>query len=120
MSTCAPRRFNVYVLFALEYCANVGMSSAEPHLVLLNSAGRSAERLCEGELCCLGHRMEVSALCLLYIHPSVDHLMKQCPHYFVAARNTSDSAALGELALVIPRCRTDQLCRSFLPTTLYL
>ena len=34
--------------------------------VLLDSIVRSAEELCEGELCCLGHRRKVSALCLLY------------------------------------------------------
>ena len=42
------------------------ISSAESHLCLLDSIGRSAERLCEGELCCLGHRMKGSPLCLLY------------------------------------------------------
>ena len=30
------------------------MSSAESHLRLLDSVVRSAEMLCEGELCCLG------------------------------------------------------------------
>ena len=34
---------------------------------------------------------------------------------FVAARNTGASAALGELLLVIPICRTDQFSQSFLP-----
>ena len=38
-------------------------------------------------------------------------------NYFVAARNTGASTALGELALVIPRCRTDQFSRSILPAT---
>ena len=31
-------------------------------------------------------------------------------HNFVATRNTKTSAALGELALVILRCRTEQFC----------
>ena len=35
--------------------------------------------------------------------------------HFIAARNTRALAALGELALVNPRCRTDQLSRSFVP-----
>ena len=65
--------FNPYTLSNLEYCAPVWMSSTESHLGLLDSIVRSAERLCEDELCCLGHR-KVSALCLLYkiyhrVHP---------------------------------------------------
>ena len=44
--------FHAYVLFSLEYCAPVRMSSAEFHLGLLDSIVRSAEKLCEGELCC--------------------------------------------------------------------
>ena len=34
---------------------------------------------------------------------------------FLAARNARALAALGELSLVIPRCRTEQVSRSFLP-----
>ena len=43
--------------------------------------------------------------------------MHEYLHYFVAARNARASATLGELALVIPRCRTDHFSRSFLPTS---
>ena len=39
---------------------------------------RSTERLCEGELYCLGHRRKVSSLCLLYkVYHRVDHPMKK-------------------------------------------
>ena len=55
--------FNAYILSSLEYCAPVSMSSTDSHLRLLNSIVRSAERLCEGELCSLGHRRKVNALC---------------------------------------------------------
>ena len=41
--------------------------------------------------------------------------MNECLSHFVAARNARASAAFGELALVHPRCRTDQFRRSFLP-----
>ena len=41
--------------------------------------------------------------------------MNEYLNNFVAARNTRASAALGELALVIPRCRIDQFSRPFLP-----
>ena len=40
--------------------------------------------------------------------------MNEYMNHFVAARNTRVSTALGELALVIPCCRTDQFNRSFL------
>ena len=39
---------------------------------------------------------------------------------FDAARNNKASAALGEVALMIPRFRADQLSRLFLPTALRL
>ena len=43
---------------------------------------RSAERLCQGELCYLGHRRKVSALCLLCeIYHRVDHPMNEHLHH---------------------------------------
>ena len=57
-----------------------------------------------------------SSLCLFYeIYHRMDNLMDEYLNNFVAARNTRASAALGELTLVIPRYRTDQFSRSFLP-----
>ena len=41
--------------------------------------------------------------------------MNEYLHYFVAARNTRASAALGELALLMPRCRADKFSQSVLP-----
>ena len=83
---------------------------------LLDSIVGSAERLCEGELCSLAHRKKVSALCLLYkIYHRVDHPINGYLNHFLAARNTRASAALGELPLVVPRCKTDQFSRSFVP-----
>ena len=91
------------------------MSSAESHLSLLDSVIGSAKRLCAGELCCLGHRREVSTLCLLYeIYHRAGHPMHGYQHHFFAARNTRAPAALCELVLVIPRCRTDQFIQLFL------
>ena len=54
---------NAHALSSLAYCRR--MVSVEYHLSLLDCIIRSAERLCEGELCCLGHRRWVSALYLL-------------------------------------------------------
>ena len=105
----------------LEYCVPVRMSSAESQLSLLDSVVRGAERLYEGKLCCLGQRRKVSALCLLYeIYRKADHPLNEYLHHFVAVRNTRASAALRELALVIPRCRTDPFSRSFLPVVVCL
>ena len=60
-------------------------------------------------------------LCLLYkIYHRVDHSSNEYVNHFVAARNTKASPTLGELALVTPRCRTDQFSRSFLPAALCL
>ena len=70
----------------------------------------------EEELFCLAHRKKVSALCLLYkICHRVDNSMSEYLNHFVTACNTRASAALDELALVIPRCRTDPFSQSFLP-----
>ena len=45
----------------------------------------------------------------------VEDPMNEYLNHFVAPRNTRALAALGELVLVISRCRTDQFSQSFLP-----
>ena len=88
---------------------------------MLDSTVRSAERLCESALCCLGYIIKVSALCLIYeVYHRVEHRMNEYLNHFVAARNTRASAALGELVPVIPRCRTVQFGRSFLPAAVHV
>ena len=68
--------FNAYVVPNLEYCG--WMSLGESQLGLLDGIVRSADKLCEGELYCLGHRRKVSALRLLYkIYYRVDHSMNE-------------------------------------------
>ena len=56
--------------------------------------------------------------CLVFalykIYHRVDYLLHEYLNHFVAACNTRASAALCELALVIPRCRTYQFILSFL------
>ena len=65
------------------------------------------------------HRRKVGVLCLLYkIFHIAGHPMHEYLHYFIAVRNTRASAALGALSSVIPRCRTDEFSRSFLPAAL--
>ena len=113
--------FNAYILFSFEHYAPVWMSLAESHLGLLGSIVRSAERLRKSGLCCFGHKRKVSALCLLYrFYHRVGHSMNEHLNNFVAARNTRALDAIGELVLVIPRCRTDQFSRSLLPAVLRL
>ena len=76
--------FNAYVLSSLKYCAPVLMSSAESHLGLLVIIVRNTERLCEDELCCLGHRRKVSALCLVYnIYHRVGRPMNKYLKHFI-------------------------------------
>ena len=97
------------------------MSSVESHFDVMDSAVCSAERLCEGELCCLDHRRKVNAWYLLCkIYHEMEHPMHKYLHHFVVASNTRASTILGELAMVIPRCRTDQFSRSFLPAAVCL
>ena len=106
---------SMHVFFSLEYCAPVWISSAESHLDLPGSIVRSAERLCEDELCNVAHRRKASALYLLCkIYYRMNYSTNECLNHFVAARNTRALAALGELVLVISRRRTDQFSRSFL------
>ena len=58
--------------------------------------------------------MKVSAFCLLYeIYHRVDNSMNEYLKHLVAARNGRASATLGEFALVISSCRTDQFSWSF-------
>ena len=56
---CAPKRklfdcpravksyFKAYILFSLEYCASVWISSGESYMGLKDSVVRRTERLCE-------------------------------------------------------------------------
>ena len=109
------RCFNAYVLSNLDNCAPVGMSSWESHLSLLDSVVCSAKRS-EGELFCLGYRRKDSVLCLLFkIYHRSDYPLHEYLHHFVSVCNTKTLAALWEVTLVTPRCRTVSFSRSFLP-----
>ena len=120
--------FNALVLSSLKYCTPCRCRRRRFIIVLFiirwvyNSTVCSTERLRdEGELCCLGHRRKVSILCSLYkIYHRVDLPLNDYLNRFVAARNTRTSTALDELALVIPRCRTDQVSRPLLPAAVRL
>ena len=107
--------FNAYASLNLEYCALVWILSTEFHLGLLDSAVRNEGRLCEDELCCLGHRRKASTLCLLYkIYDRGDHCMNEYLNPCVAARNNRALTALGELSLAVLRSRMNQFRLSFM------
>ena len=91
------------------------------HSGLLDSIVCSTERLCEGALGFLGHRRMFRLLGLLYkSYHRLDYPMNQHLNHFVALCSTRDSAALGELALMISRCRTDQFSQLLLPAAVRL
>ena len=130
----------------------------ESYLGLLDSIVRSAERLCDGELCCFGTEGRlVPCVCSLrfniptnqknwpivgtiastlaqysaiygntlcqfswFVGYRVVHPMNEYLNHFVATRSTRASTALRELALVMPRCTTDQFTRSFLPAAAHM
>ena len=50
----------------------------------------------------------------------MDHPLNEYLNQFVTASNTRALAALGELALMIPHCRTDQFSLSFLSTAVLM
>ena len=49
------------------------------------------------------------------IYHRADHPLHEYLHHCVTARNTRESSSPCELALVTPRCRTDQFRQSFPP-----
>ena len=57
---------------------------------------------------------------IFYIILRADYHLHTYLHHFVAARNTRALAALCELDFVIPRWRTDQFSRLFLPAAVGL
>ena len=107
LSTCAQGLFQCMCFTQFEVlCPRMDVAGG---ISLLNGIVRHVEMLNKSKFCCLGYRRKVSALCLLYkIYHRVHHTMKQYPKPFVVARNTRASAALGEFALIISRCITNQ------------
>ena len=68
-----------------------------------------------------GAQKKVSALRLLYhIYHRAKYSLHEYLYHFVAASSTGASTAVGELALVNPRCITDQCSRSLLPAAVCL
>ena len=117
------RCFNSFVLPIMEYCSAVWGSAADSHLKLLDRVVAGANFLVGGALQCdLLHRRSVAAVCMLYkirsnpMHP----LNSLLPSLFVPARATRGALAAHRYAYAVPRCRTSQFRRSFIPWSVSL
>ena len=62
----------------------------------------------------------VCSICSIILTTEQTTICKTICIIFFVACNTIASTALGELALLIVRCRNDQLIRSFLPAVVHL
>ena len=68
-----------------------------------------------------GAQKEGQCLVFLYkLYHRLNHLINEYLNNFVTVSNTRALTALGELALVILRCRTQQFSWSFLPAAVLL
>ena len=115
-SVVLKRCFLSYVLPSLEYCAPVWLSSAVTYLSLLDRIVRRAEQLCGCDLGSLDLRRRVGCLSLLYkILQNSGHPLRQSFEYFSAARNTREVLASHNWRLIVPRSRSGQFSRSFVP-----
>ena len=99
----------------LEYCSAVWCSAADTHLKLLDRVVSGACFLAGGVLKCnLSHRRPVEVFCMLYkircnpMHP----LCGALPVPYVPVRVTRGT--------FIPRCRTSQYHRTFIPLSVSL
>ena len=93
-------------------------SAADSHLKLLDRVVNGACFLTGGRLDCeLAHRRSVAVLCMLYkirckpMHPLCDVL----PVSYVPERVTRGALIAHRYAYALPRCRTSQYRRSFIP-----
>ena len=117
------RCFWGFVLPVWEYCSAVWCSAADTHLNLLDRVVSSACFLAGGVLNCdLSHRQSVTVLCMLYkIRCNPKHpLCGALPVPYVPVRVTHDSLIAHRYTFVLPRCRTSQYCRTFIPLSVSL
>ena len=117
------RSFWSFVLPVLEYCSAVWCSALDSHLKLLDRFVRSARFLAGGVLeCNLAHRRSVAVLCMLFkiksnpMHP----LSGALPVPYVPARVTRGALVAHGHSFAVPRCRTSQYSRIFVPHSVSL
>ena len=98
-------------------------SAAESHLKLLYRVVRSAGFLAGGVLDCnLAHRRSVAELCMLFKIKSnpLDPLSGALPLPYVPARVTRGPFVAHRHSFALPRCRTSQYRRTFVPLSVSL
>ena len=117
-TSLVERCFWSFLLPVMEYCSPVWMSAATCHLNLLDKIVRSASRLSGGRITCnLEHRRNVASLCMFYkIRGNQSHSVHSLiPPARGARRATRGALAAHSLSLEMPRARTEQFSRSFVP-----
>ena len=117
------RCFRGFVLPVLEYFFAVWCSAANTHLKLLDRAVSGARFLTEGVFeCDISHRRSVAVLCMLYKircipkHP----LNGALPGPYVPVRVTRGALIAHWYTYALPRCRTLQFSRTFIPISVSL
>ena len=101
-----------------EYCSLAWMSAATSYLGLLDRVVLKAVRLSDGLVVCeLVHRRHVAALCMYYnIYCNHNHALEAAlPRVHAPARFISLTVSVHSRYLNVPRCRTMQFDRSFVP-----
>ena len=112
-----------FVLPVLEYCSVAWMSVASTHLQLLDRVVRNASTISGGRIVCdLAHRRRVACMCMCYkILNRNGHPVKSLfPPCYVPARATRMALAAHAWSLQVPRVRTTQHSRSFVPASVRL
>ena len=117
------RCFRGFVLPVLKYCSAVWCSAADTHLKLLDRAVSDARFLTGDVLeCDISHRRSVAVVYMLYkircnpVHPINGAL----PGPSVPARVTRGALVAHRYTYALPRCRTLQYSRTFIPFSVSL
>ena len=117
------RCFRGFVSPVLKYGSAVWCSAADTHLILLYRvvSGSSFLTGCVFE-CDLAHRRSVAIFCMLYkircnpMHPLCGALLVQ----YVPGQVTRGAVIAHRFTYALPRCRTSQYRRTFIPLSVSL
>ena len=116
------RCFLSFVLPVLEYCSAVWCSAVDTHLKLLNRVVSGTRFLTGGVLeCDIAHRRSMAIMCMLYkIRRPVHPLNGGLPAPYVPVRVTGGAMVANRFTYALPRCRTSQYHRTFIPLSVSL
>ena len=107
----------------LECCSPVWIYVTASHLCLLDRVVSKAVGLSDGLVVCdLKHSRRVAALRMFYkIYCNPNHALEAAlPQVYVPARVTRLAVSVHSRYLAVPRCRTVQFGRSFVPACVHL